>query len=587
MSPSQFLPRRPALLAVLLCAFTSGAAQAAPGPVPASTTVPDSALAVYDGGTVFPREFTRAWWALSPDQYPPGDGLKSRITFLAQIVDRKLLEREVKRRHYALTDAETQDIAHTRDVLIQNALFDEIMRDVPEPTPAELEAFKRQQLTLAEVRIVTFADLEKARSWRQRLATGTPVSSLDAAIKREGPALAVADTFRYVAAEQIPDTVASVIWAMRPGQASEVHTFGGEPAIILVRSFAPRPSRVRDEPSALRMEYQRRLYNRARERYRVELATRLQRTFDDEAMNLLLRAHLQLPPRNDVDTLTGTPMMRANIQLPAIAPADTGRVLARSRDGVVTIGGYLTYWDRVQPYARPEVRERASLEGAVDRIALSGEILRLGLERKLDQNPAIVEQVEHRRTGFEVDHYFHDEIESKVKVTDAALRSFWAKDPDHYNDRASLESHIILLDRKSQADSLLAQIRNGASFSELARTYSMDGRTGAQGGQVGRQYRGTQENVGLEDAMFATPIGGLGGPEKTPQGWVIWRIDTATAGVKRTFEQARDMVERDYRILEADRILKEKLAALRQAAHVKIFEDRVTLDLGKGGPWDE
>jgi parvulin-like peptidyl-prolyl isomerase len=87
--------------------------------------------------------------------------------------------------------------------------------------------------------------------------------------------------------------------------------------------------------------------------------------------------------------------------------------------------------------------------------------------------------------------------------------------------------------------------------------------------------------------MFATPIGGLGGPEKTPQGWVIWRIDTATAGVKRTFEQARDMVERDYRILEADRILKEKLAALRQAAHVKIFEDRVTLDLGKGGPWDE
>jgi hypothetical protein len=279
--------------------------------------------------------------------------------------------------------------------------------------------------------------------------------------------------------------------------------------------------------------------------------------------------------------------MNANVPLPVIAPADTGHAVARTKDRVFTIGDYLQYWGRVQPYARPEVRERPSLEGAVDRLALAGEILRLGLERNLAEDPAIVDQVEHRRTGFEVDHYFHDEVESKVQVTDAALRKFWAKDTEHYNDRAALESHIILLDRKSQADSLLAQLKNGASFSELARTHSMDGRTAAEGGKVGLQYRGTQENVGLEDAMFDTPIGGLGGPEKTPQGWVIWRVDSSTPAVKRTFEQARSMVERDYRILEADRILTAKLIALRQAAHVKIFEDRVTLDLGKGGPWDD
>jgi len=570
-----------ASLAILLCAL------AHPLPARAVTVVPDSALAVYDGGFVFPREFTRAWWGLSPNEYPPGDGIKSRVTFLSQIVDRKMIEREVKRRHYTLTAAENQELARTRGLLVQNAVFDDVMKGIPEPTPEELEAYRRQQTSLAEVRFVTFADWDKARSWRQRLATGTPLSSLDAMIARDGPAFAVADSFRFVAADQIPDTLATIIWRMRPGQSSDVQSFAGEPTIILVRQFTPRPLARPSEPGVLRTAYQRKVYDRARQRYRAELAATLQRTFDEEGLEILLRAHLLVPPRNDVDSVTGTPVMRPNIALPAIAAADTGHAAARINGRVITIGAYLGYWGRVQPFARPEVRERPSLEAAIDRVAMADEILRIGIERGLDKQPAIVEQIDHLRTGFELDHYFQDEVVAKVVVTDAALRKYWAKDPEHYNERASIESHIIVLERRSQADSLLAQLKGGASFSEMAKAYSMDGATAAEGGKVGLQYRGTQENIGLEDAMFATPIGGLGGPEKTPQGWVIWRIDTSTPALKRSFEAARTMVERDYRTVESDRILRARLDGLRTAAHVKLFEDRVTLDLGKGGPWDE
>ena len=571
--------------ALLLTIAAPSARAAAPARI-SGAAVPDSALAAFDGGFVFPREFTRAWWALSPDQYPPGDGVKSRVTFVSQIVDRKMIEREVKKRHYVLTAVEDQEIARTRASLIQNALFDEVIRNIPEPTPQEIETYMHQQSSLAEIRFVTFADWDKARSWRQRIITGTPLSALDAMIARDGAAFATADTFRLVAAEQIPDTLATVIWRMRPGQASEVHSFAGQPTIILVRKFSPRPLTVKNEPGALKIAMMRKRYDFARQRYRADLAAELDRTFDEEGVNMLLRAHLLLPPRSDVDTLSGTPVMRPNIPLPPIAAADTGHAVARIKGRVITIGEYLVYWGRVQPYARPEVRERASVEAAIDRVAMSDEILRVGIARGLDKQPALVEQVEHMRTGFELDHFFHDEVESKVRVTDAALRKYWAKDPEHYNERASIESHIILLERRGQADSLLAQLHNGASFSAMAQANSMDGATAAQGGKVGVQYRGTQENVGLEDAMFATPIGSLGGPEKTQQGWVIWRVDASTPALKRSYEAAKTMIERDYRTLESDRILRERLDALRSAAHVRIFEDRVTLDLGKNGPWD-
>jgi len=569
-------------------AATPARAAAAKSAAAAPAAVPDSALASFDGGYVFPRDFTLAWWGLSPDQYPKAaDAVQSRIIFLSQIVDRMMLEREMKKKKYALTETEEAELTRTRDVMVQNALFDEVMRGLPEPTSEDLEAYTRQKTSLAEIRFVTFADWDKARSWRRRLATGTPMSALDAAIERDGPAFAKADSFRLVAAEQIPDTLATVIWRMRPGQASEVHSFAGEPTIFLLRRFTPRTVAHDDAPGAIKLAYMRRQADRARELYRADLAAKLNRTFDEEGMAMLLRAHLLLPPRNDVDTLTGTPIMRPNIGLPNIAAADTGHAIARIRDQVFTIGEYLVFWGRVQPYARPEVRERGSLEAAVDRLVLSGEILRIGMERGYDKQPKIQAELDHRRTGYEMDHYFHDEIESKVVVTDAILRKYWSKDPTHYNDRASIESHIIVLERKSEADSILAQLKNGASFSELAKANSIEGTSGAEGGKVGLQYRGTQENAGLEDAMFATPIGGFGGPEKTPQGWVIWRIDASTPAVTRSYEGAKDMVERDYRVVEADRILRAKLDGLRAAAHVKLYEDRVTTTLGRGGPWED
>jgi parvulin-like peptidyl-prolyl isomerase len=128
-------------------------------------------------------------------------------------------------------------------------------------------------------------------------------------------------------------------------------------------------------------------------------------------------------------------------------------------------------------------------------------------------------------------------------------------------------------------------LKAGASFSDLARQYSTEAESGKHGGEIGMQYYGTQKNVGLEDAMFATAVGQFGGPEQTPEGWVLWRIDAKTPGLKRSFEEARSMVERDYRVLEADRLLDVRLAKLKKEAHVKLYPERVTEKLGSEGPW--
>ena len=352
-------PHAPRLVALVVAGTLIGPGSGTVFAAPAAptTSVADSALAVYDGGAVYPVEFARAWAGLTPPERPPGDALKSRQAFLESVVNRKLLAREAVRQEFQLTPSESLEMNRSFEAALQNELFAEITRDVPEPSAADLDRFRRQKSMLAEIRIVTFVDRQRAGSWRTRLATGTSLASLDAAIAREGAALAVADTFRFVAAEQIPDTLAQVIWSLRPGQVSEIHEFGGKPTIIILRGYQTRPG-VQQAlgGSNLRIEYNRRQYDRARERYREELVRDSGREFDEDGMRLLLEAHLRLPPRNDVDSVTGLPLVRPNISIPVISPADTSHALARLRGRTVTIGEYLAYWSRIQ-----RMRDRTSV----------------------------------------------------------------------------------------------------------------------------------------------------------------------------------------------------------------------------------
>jgi len=572
------------VLAPMLLALALLHAPAAPAHA-ASPAGADTMLATYEGGAVTRTEFSQIWEGLVPSEYPPGNAVESRQAYLVSIVDRKLLEREALKRPLVLTPDEVAEVERQRDLLIQNGLFTEMTKDLPPPTPDELDLMGRQLTTLAEVRLVSFSSPERAAAWRSRLITGTPVSALDQAIRREGAQLAEADSFRFVGADQIPDTLAQVIWKLRPGQVSAIQQVLGKATLVQLRQFGPRPGAVSTSNRDLEGEFIRARASKIRQQLRDRMVATTGRTFEDEGMAILLKAHLLVPRRNDVDSTTGVPVVNAVLPLPKIAPADTGRVVARAGGRAFTIGNYLAFWNRVPAFERPEVRDRQTLEGVVDRVVLAPEISRLGREHGIDKDPKVVERINRLKQGIALDHYYTAEIQSKVKVDEAGLRKLFAATPGHYDDRPSITSHIIVVERRSLADSLAARLKEGASFSYLARTYSSDGESAAKGGDVGTTFRGSQTNVGLEDAMYATPVGQFGGPERTPQGWVLWRIDAKTPGLKRNFEQAREMLERDYRINEAERLLGEKLAKLRKEAKVKLYPERVTADLGSGGKW--
>ncbi len=121
-------------------------------------------------------------------------------------------------------------------------------------------------------------------------------------------------------------------------------------------------------------------------------------------------------------------------------------------------------------------------------------------------------------------------------VTDEEVRRYFDENRERFGDKPPTvkirELNLIVRPTgpareraQALADSLMAEIHSGASFTELATTYSDDKGSAAKGGDLGYFKRGVMV-APFEEAVFGIDsIGGLAGPVETDFGFHIIRLE--------------------------------------------------------------
>ncbi|MCC6434333.1 MAG: peptidylprolyl isomerase [Acidimicrobiales bacterium] len=153
---------------------------------------------------------------------------------------------------------------------------------------------------------------------------------------------------------------------------------------------------------------------------------------------------------------------------------------------------------------------------------------------------------------------------------EAALRAAYDQDPAKY-DRACA-AHI-LVETEERANTLLAQLRAGADFAELAAANSTDPGSGAAGGELGCQARGVYVEQ-FEAAVWDGPLNEVQGPIRTDFGYHL--IVVSERG-PRTFEEARDDI--------ADELGPAPFSALGSWLEAALPKATITVD-ARFGTWD-
>jgi len=163
-----------------------------------------------------------------------------------------------------------------------------------------------------------------------------------------------------------------------------------------------------------------------------------------------------------------------------------------------------------------------------------------------------------------------------VDVDEAALRGFYENHQENYGQPEQRQASHILIRLDADADqaavdaakqkitALRERIEKGEDFAALAKEYSEDPGSAEAGGDLGYFGKGIMDPA-FEAAAFALKKGEVSEPVRSSFGFHLIKVTGIKPSSVKSFEEARNQVEQDYRKAEGERLyfeMAEKLADL-------------------------
>jgi parvulin-like peptidyl-prolyl isomerase len=118
-----------------------------------------------------------------------------------------------------------------------------------------------------------------------------------------------------------------------------------------------------------------------------------------------------------------------------------------------------------------------------------------------------------------IERKVQERVYSKVKVTDADARRYYAENKERYTIPSNRVIRQILVGSNAEAIKLRDMARNGSDFGALAKKYSDDKVTARAGGKV--TINKGQSQPQFDKVAFSIGVGEVSDPIKTQYGWQL------------------------------------------------------------------
>jgi foldase protein PrsA len=129
----------------------------------------------------------------------------------------------------------------------------------------------------------------------------------------------------------------------------------------------------------------------------------------------------------------------------------------------------------------------------------------------------------------------------KNKVTDAQIAAYFKKNKSRFSQPERRDLRIVLTKTEAAANTALAALKSGQAFGAVAKKYSIDQASKAQGGALLAVAKG-QEEKALDTAIFSASVGQLKGPIKTQFGYYVFKVQKITKASAQTLAQAKPTI---------------------------------------------
>jgi foldase protein PrsA len=130
----------------------------------------------------------------------------------------------------------------------------------------------------------------------------------------------------------------------------------------------------------------------------------------------------------------------------------------------------------------------------------------------------------------------------KDKVSDAEITDYYNKNKQRFAQPERRDLRIVLTKGEAKAKQAKQAIEDGQSFAKVAKKFSIDQASKAQGGKLPAVAKGQQEKA-LDEAIFKAKKGKLTGPVKTQFGYYVFEVTNITKASQQTLAEAKPTIK--------------------------------------------
>ncbi|MBI5709683.1 MAG: peptidyl-prolyl cis-trans isomerase [Candidatus Eisenbacteria bacterium] len=289
--------------------------------------------------------------------------------------------------------------------------------------------------------------------------------------------------------------------------------------------------------------------------------TRLHVRYEEALLAKLAQAWGAIPrPSRDSSMFA---QLRAMGAMPAVDPADTAKVVARSDEGDYRVAGLLEAWRRLNPLYRPRIESGSQVRDLVKN-GLFERMLRRDAERRgLEHRADIAAALANLREYNDVSHLVAREVYARIATDSLTLLKHFRARQDDWTLPLRVKVLGIVLGDRGEASALAVRLR-AAGEAESLEAVSRRG-----GASLAYEVSAASDSALFARAMRAG-TGAVLGPDPVEDGWEVWRVVAVMPGRRRSFDEVRDLVHHSWYGEEGERLMRALVDSLRAATPVAI-----------------
>lgn len=248
-----------------------------------------------------------------------------------------------------------------------------------------------------------------------------------------------------------------------------------------------------------------------------------------------------------------------------------GDVLAEVNGKAITTEDFKSEVDRLPPYLRPMVQSNEGKKELLDSMVVREIILEQAKKDGIDKSKEVADRLEDMRKRLIVETFLKKKVEKEAQVSDADMRKFYDENKEKFKSGEQVKASHILVKSEKEAQDILAQLKSGASFEELAKKYSTDS-SASKGGDLGWFPQGAMVPE-FEKVAFSLKEGETSGVVKTNFGYHIIKVTGKRPAGIRSFDEVKEQIKSTLLPTKQQEVFQKMKEELKKTSKVSIKED--------------